>query len=57
MGNWYKAQCPDPNNPCTNCDVGSCGVSSETRNSELWTKTDDCHETCQRLKDYLKVEE
>lgn len=43
MGEWHKYQTPDPSHPCTNCQSGSCGVTSEFRDGELWAKTDDCH--------------
>ena len=52
MGEWHKHQPPDPNHPCTNCQAGSCGVTSEIRDGELWMKSDDCTETCQRYLEY-----
>jgi len=52
MGEWHKHQGPVPSHPCTNCEAGSCSVATEMRDGELWTKTDDCHETCQLLKDH-----
>ena len=57
MGEWHKYQPPDPNHPCTNCQVGWGNVSSEMRGSELWLKSDDCHETCQLLKDWQERQE
>lgn len=54
MGEWHKHQYPDPRHPCTNCQASSCSVTSEFRDGELWTKTDDCHETCGILGEYNK---
>lgn len=55
MGEWHKVELR-PYSPCDGCEAGSCGVSSWTdpKTGELWTKTDDCHETCTILSEYLK---
>lgn len=51
MGEWHKVE-PKPYSPCDNCQSGSCGITSEIRNGELWMKSDDCHETCERYREY-----
>ena len=53
MGNWHKVEGPDPAYPCTNCQAGSSSISSYLDpNGDFWTKSDDCSETCERLKEY-----
>lgn len=54
MGDWYKYEPPDPNHPCLNCQMGSCDVTTEMRDGELWTKIDNCHETCELIEQYHK---
>ena len=61
MGEWQKvptSNCGDRLHPCTNCGMGYGGVSSwvDPVTLELWTKSDDCTETCDRLKEYRSPE-
>ncbi len=46
MGEWHKVEFYSP---CNACSTGSCDVSSEIRDGEVWTKIDACHETCDKL--------
>jgi len=45
MGEWIEVK-PKPYSPCDGCQMGSCSVSQKYENGKLYTKTDDCHETC-----------
>ncbi|KKK87134.1 hypothetical protein LCGC14_2756300, partial [marine sediment metagenome] len=52
MGEWQKTVGPDPRYPCTNCQSGSSSISSriDPVTGELWSKSDGCSETCERLR-------
>jgi len=52
MGEWHKVG-KKPWSPCDDCQAGYCSYSSKFEDGEWWVKTDDCHETCQRYKDWL----
>ena len=51
MGDWHKVE--KHWSPCDGCQVGWGAMSSEIRNGELWTKSDDCHEECERYNDWV----
>ena len=53
MGEWHEVK-PRPYSPCANCEMGHCSVSQKTENGKLYTKFDDCHETCTTYKDFAK---
>ena len=52
MGNWRKVE-PKAYSPCDGCEMGWGSISQKVKNGELYTKTDDCHETCQQYQDWL----
>ena len=54
MGEWQKTVGPDPRYPCTNCQSGSSSISSriDPVTGELWSKSDGCSETCERLREF-----
>ena len=52
MGEWHEVK-PRPYSPCTNCEMGHCSVSQKTENGKLYTKTDDCQETCVTYKNHI----
>lgn len=53
MGEWHKVE-PRRWTICDGCQMGYASVSQKTVNGELYTKTDDCHETCERYKEFLE---
>ena len=52
MGNWHEVK-PRPYSPCDGCQMGHCAVSQKTVKGKLYTKTDDCHETCNIYKSHV----
>lgn len=53
MGKWVEIK-PKPWSPCDDCQAAYCVYSYKVENGKEYTKTDDCHETCKRYKDWLK---
>ena len=49
MGKWRKVE-PVPYSPCSHCEMGHCSISSKVVDGVLHTKTDECYETCERLR-------
>lgn len=52
MGDWIEVK-PPVLSICNGCQMGHCAISQKVQNGKLYTKTDDCHETCQRYKDWF----
>ena len=51
MGEWHKVE-PKPWSPCDGCEMGWGSISQKIIDGELYSKIDDCHETCQRYRDW-----
>ncbi len=49
MGDWHKVE-RKPYSPCDGCEMGFCSYSQKEVDGELYVKTDNCHETCERVK-------
>lgn len=57
MGKWHKYQPPDPNHPCTNCQMGWGNASHKVVDGKDYFKYDDCTETCELLREFYKNKE
>ena len=53
MREWHKVE-PKPYSPCDGCQMGYCSVSQKTVDGVLYSKMDDCHETCEIYKEHLR---
>lgn len=55
MGEWHEVKrVLYGNHPCTHCEMGWGSIAQKTIDGKLYEKHDDCHEDCERLKDYIR---
>ena len=52
MGKWHEVK-PRPYSPCDGCQMGHRSVSQKTVDGKLYTKIDDCQETCDIFKNHI----
>ena len=55
MGEWHKVE-QKPYSPCDGCEMGFCSLSQKEVDGVLYSKTEDCHETCDILRDFNNPE-
>lgn len=56
MGEWHEVKTIlYSNHPCHSCQHGWGSLSQKEVNGKLYEKIDDCHEDCEELKLYNKV--